>query len=186
MTNKTSSKKAKTIPDKLLKGSCQCGAVSFQVKSNQYYPYQLCYCSICRKVDGGGGFTINLSARMPTLKVQGEKYIAKHRARIKNPGDKHAHRGHGERTFCKLCGTFLWVFDHEWPDLMHPFASAIDTSLPVPPEKTHLMLEFKADWVKPNFGPKDKKFQRYPKESIRAWHDRAILKLKARDTKDEA
>ena len=40
---------------KLLEGSCRCGAVHFSVQSHTPYPYQLCYCAICRKTAGGGG-----------------------------------------------------------------------------------------------------------------------------------
>ncbi len=45
------------------------------------------------------------------------------------------------------CGSCLWVYDPDYPDLMHPFASAIDTELPKPPEHTHIMLDFAASWV---------------------------------------
>ena len=45
---------------KKLEGSCRCGAVEFSVLSHTPYPYQLCYCSICRQTAGGGGFDINL------------------------------------------------------------------------------------------------------------------------------
>ncbi|RYZ68700.1 MAG: GFA family protein [Proteobacteria bacterium] len=159
---------------KTLKGSCQCQKVRFTVRSDQYYPYQLCYCSICRKQGGGGGFAINISASAPTLKVVGKKFVKVHHARMKNRGDQHAHRSSGERHFCGECGSCLWVFDKDYPELLHPFASAIDTPLPIPPEKTHICLEFKAPWVKPDFGPRDKKFKRYPKESIQQWHERVI------------
>ncbi|NWC98411.1 GFA family protein, partial [Pseudomonas sp. P7779] len=43
-----------------LEGSCHCGAVSFSLESAHPYPYQRCYCSICRKTQGGGGYAINL------------------------------------------------------------------------------------------------------------------------------
>ena len=43
-----------------LEGSCRCGAVRFAVASHTPQPYQLCYCSICRKTAGGGGYAINL------------------------------------------------------------------------------------------------------------------------------
>lgn len=49
-----------------------------------------------------------------------------------------------ERHFCKLCGSMLSIWDPRWPELIHPFASAIDTELPIPPERTHLMLASKA------------------------------------------
>jgi hypothetical protein len=43
-----------------LEGSCHCGAVSFSLTSEHPYPYQRCYCSICRKTQGGGGYSINI------------------------------------------------------------------------------------------------------------------------------
>jgi hypothetical protein len=36
-----------------LEGSCRCCAISFSVDSHTPYPYQRCYCSICRKSAGG-------------------------------------------------------------------------------------------------------------------------------------
>jgi len=159
---------------KMLEGSCRCGSVHFAVQSHAPYPYQLCYCSICRKTAGGGGFAINLSADIRSLKARGRKAIGLFRARIEKEGG-HCHTSTGQRNFCKKCGSALWLFDPEWPELVHPFASAIDTKLPVPPSKVHLMLKFKAPWVKPDFGRGDAKFQLYPKLSIEEWHHRRGL-----------
>ena len=159
----------------ILKGSCHCGAVRFNVRSSHPYPYQRCYCSVCRKTQGGGGYAINLSAETKTLKVTGRKRIKLYRARIKNPEDARVHTSTAERAFCKDCGSALWLFSPEWPELIHPFASAIDTKLPVPPEHTHLMLAFKASWVEPQLGRRDKRFKHYPKESIADWHERLGL-----------
>jgi hypothetical protein len=69
----------------------------------------------------------------------------------------------------------LWFLSPEWPDLIHPFASAINTPLPVPPEHTDLMLEFKAPWVEVAGKRKYKKFEWYPRESIADWHARLGL-----------
>ncbi|KAJ7841497.1 hypothetical protein B0H14DRAFT_3086750 [Mycena olivaceomarginata] len=33
-----------------LKGNCHCGAVCFSLQSTTLVPYQLCVCSICRKL----------------------------------------------------------------------------------------------------------------------------------------
>jgi hypothetical protein len=159
----------------LLKGSCSCGAVRFQVRSATAYPYQLCYCSICRKTQGGGGYAINLGGDAATLKVQGQKHTRVYHARVKNPEDRRAHRSTGERHFCRECGSALWMFSPEWPELVHPFASAIDTPLPKVPRRTHIMLEFKAPWVATHAGDKDKTAKRYPKESIAQWHERLGL-----------
>ena len=72
------------------------------------------------------------------------------------------HISPAERSFCARCGTSLWLWDPRWPDLVHPLASAIDTELPVPPERTHLMLADKPAWVRADIGPKDRQFDGYP------------------------
>jgi hypothetical protein len=149
-----------------LKGSCSCGKVHFTLTSKHPYPYQRCYCSICRKTGGGGGYAINISGDSKSLKVTGKKNIKVYRAVIEGQ------RSGGERNFCKKCGTSLWLYDPEWPELIHPMASAIDTELPVAKEHTHLMTEFKPKWVKIERAPKDLVFKRYPKESIKDWHER--------------
>jgi len=159
----------------LLEGSCHCGAVSFRITSPHPYPFNLCYCSICRKTSGGGGFAINLGAEFATLEVEGTENISVYRARIENPETGEVTESPAERRFCKICGSALWVWDPRWPELAHPFASAVDTELPTPPERTHLMLEFKAPWVETRHDPQDKLFQGYPDESIAAWHERLGL-----------
>lgn len=153
----------------LLKGSCHCGAVKFQVESKYPYPFNFCYCSICRKTAGGGGYAINLSADPESLKVEGEEHISIYNA--KNNGKVSP----AERRFCKYCASALWVYDPRWPELLHPFASAIDTPLPEPPERTHLMLSSKQAWVEPDVKAQDKCFQEYPEESIAQWHERLNL-----------
>ena len=154
---------------KLLEGSCRCDAVHFSVESHTPYPYQLCYCSICRKTAGGGGFTINIMGAARTLTVKGGRAIRIFHAEIKDAAGR-CRKSKGRRYFCSHCATALWVTDPDWPELVHPFASAIDTKLPKPPSKVHLMLRYKASWVMPAIGPGDRKFQEYPKQSIEDWH----------------
>jgi len=155
-----------------LEGSCHCGAVRFSAEAPHPYPFNLCYCSICRKTAGSGGFAINLGAEAATLKVEGEEHVRSFHAVLHDEGGM---RSPGERKFCGLCGSPLWVWDPRWPELLHPHASAIDTDLPVPPERTHLLLGSKASWVEPCVGPKDKTFDGYPDESLAAWHRRLGL-----------
>lgn len=165
-----------------LKGSCHCQAVKFTFKSDNFYPYQRCYCSICRKTQGGGGYAINISAEAASLKITGKKHIKIYKALISEPGKKRRLQSTAERNFCGICASALWLFSPEWPELFHPFASAIDTPLPVPPEHTHCMVEFIAPWVEIQKGQKDKIFKQYPRESIADWHQRVVYK--SRDTWD--
>jgi hypothetical protein len=157
-----------------LAGSCHCGVVRFSVESPHPYPFNLCYCSVCRKTAGGGGFAINLGTEHDSLEVQGREHISVYRAAIPDEsGSETLSEGH--RSFCSRCGSALWVWDSRWPELLHPFASAIDTPLPVPPERTHLMLGSKANWVQPCTGNNDKCFDEYPDESLAQWHERLGL-----------
>ena len=158
-----------------LKGSCHCGSVSFSVSSSHPYPFNLCYCSICRKTAGGGGYAINLGADFATLQVNGREHINVYRARIENAATEKTEESQGQRHFCRNCGSALWVWDSRWPELVHPFASAIDTDLPVPPERTHLMLGSKVNWVKVQTDPHDQMFDHYPQESLATWHQRLGL-----------
>ena len=68
------------------------------------------------------------------------------------------------------------MFDPRWPDLIHPFASAIDSDLPKPPQTVHIMQSALANWVTPNIAKGDLVFDTYPEESIAAWHERHGLK----------
>jgi len=86
-----------------------------------------CYCSICRKTAGTGGYAINLSGDKRTLKVKGKKHIGVYRARMNGDTGKTT-RSSGRRSFCRRCGSALWLWDPNWPDLVHPRASAIDAA----------------------------------------------------------
>jgi len=152
-----------------LDGSCRCGAVHFTVQSHAPHPYQLCYCSICRKTAGGGGYAINLSAVADTLTVRGKDVLGIYRAQI-TQDDGSCEASTGQRNFCSRCATALWLYDPTWPDLLHPFASAIDSELPVPPSRTHIMLRFKPSWVQPDIRPGDICKDLYPDDSIEEWH----------------
>ena len=75
-----------------------------------------------------------------------------------------------ERSFCSKCGSALWVWDPRWPELIHPFASAIDSKLPKAPEHAHILLDSKADWVPVDAKAGDQKFDEYPDQSLEDWH----------------
>jgi hypothetical protein len=150
-----------------LEGSCHCGRVRFSLESKEPWPYQRCYCSICRKT-GSGGFMINLGGDMRTMKIEGEEHLTDYRAMIERNGElvQSKHR----RFFCKRCGCHLYAWHEGWPDLVHPVASAIDTPLPDPPGRVHLMLGSKANWVPVQADPDDERYDEYPATSLADWH----------------
>jgi hypothetical protein len=153
-----------------LEGSCHCRRIAFSCEAYAPVPYQRCHCSICRKTAGGGGYAINLGAWKKSLKVKGREHLAVYRARIEEDGKIRVSRG--QRNFCRHCASALWMYDPSWPTLVHPFASAIDTPLPPPPERVHINLEFKAPWVQVRRGKHDPHYAQYSDESLEDWHRR--------------
>ena len=89
-----------------LEGSCHCRAVRFSVEAYAPYPYMRCYCSICRKTGGGGGYAINLGATAATLNVSGREHLRIYHALLGDPAppDKRT-ESPAERHFCGRCGT---------------------------------------------------------------------------------
>jgi len=165
-----------------LEGSCHCGAVKFSLESHEPVPYQRCYCGICRKTQGGGGYSINLGGDATTLHVDGREHVRVYQAMIDKGGTKTKSRH--ERHFCGECGSHLWAFNPRWPELVHPVASAIDTPLPLPPSFVHMMVGSKAPWIDVGVDvdvgvgvgteipghPDDVCFVEYPAQSLASWH----------------
>lgn len=151
-----------------LEGSCRCGAVRFSVQSHTPVPYQRCYCSICRKTAGGAGYAINIGAVADSLTVTGWDSVLVYNAEITRGGQ--CERSSGERHACQHCATALWLYDPRWPDLLHPFASAIDTDLPRPPASVHIMLSDRPDWATVPDVSQDLYFESYPEQSLEDWH----------------
>ncbi|MEM1152040.1 MAG: GFA family protein [Pseudomonadota bacterium] len=154
-----------------LEGSCHCKAVRFRVRSASPVPFNHCYCEICRKTAGGGGYAINLGADFRTLEVEGRDNLRVYRAKLTDSETGAVMESQAERNFCGECGSALWLWDPRWPDLVHPHASSIDSDLPKPPRRWHMMLEHKAGWVEPCVRGGDREFEAYPDRSLAQWHE---------------
>jgi len=155
-----------------LEGSCCCKAVRFSVESPHPYPFMHCYCSICRKTQGGGGFAINIGALHASLEISGEENVTSFSPMYTNHDTGVFEQSPGQRHFCRECGSGLWVWDPRWPELVHPYASVIDTPLPVPPARNHIFLDSKPDWVHVCETEADRQFPGFPDTgSLAQWHE---------------
>src|SRR3712207_7198099 len=70
--------------------------------------FMRCYCSICRKTAGGGGYAINLGALSETLEVEGEESICVYQAHIagqKSPDRKSTrlNSSHANISYAVFC-----------------------------------------------------------------------------------
>jgi hypothetical protein len=144
--------------------------VRFSVETRTPYPFMRCYCSICRKTAGGGGYAINLMGDAKTLKVRGHANVGIYRALLHESPRARRKRSPGQRHFCSRCASALWIADLRWPEWIYPFASAIDTPLPAPPQDVEMMLDYAAPWADVPEGRGHRHFREYPAESIADWH----------------
>ena len=144
-----------------LAGSCFCGAVRFTVSTATPYPYRRCYCVRCRKTAGGTGAAANILAQASTLAVDGADSLTEFAA------------PDATRTrFCSVCGSALYLTIDAAPDYVYPFAAAIDSPLPEPPERVHVFTAEAPAWAKPPSSPDDYSTERNTRESIADWHRR--------------
>jgi len=156
-----------------LKGSCHCGAVKFTVQSSSPVPYQLCLCSICRKVGGVGG-SVNLGADSQTLKIEGKEHISIYNAFLDRDTPRQS-IARSERNFCSKCSSMLWLYDEAWPELVHPFASAIDSPDLTPPKTmVCVMTNSNPNYVRLPEGDKEV-YEVYGPESLESWHKKHNL-----------
>ena len=74
------------------RGQCLCGAVT--VHAALTGELMACHCQQCQRWTGGGPL---YAAETTELKVEGREHIETYR-----------HTAHGERAFCRHCGSTLW------------------------------------------------------------------------------
>ena len=144
-----------------LAGSCFCGAVRFTVETTTPYPYRRCYCTRCRKTAGGTGAAANILAQASTLHVDGADAMTEFAA----PDTTRT-------RFCSVCGSAVYLTIDAAPDFVYPFASAVDTPLPEPPERVHVFTIEAPAWAKPPPSPDDYTTERNTRESVADWHRR--------------
>lgn len=154
-----------------LSGSCLCERITFTLSSVTPYPSRICYCTRCRKLAGGTGGLAHIAGDAKTLRVDREEFLTRYVQAGKPRGEGKAplvfHQYGCSRCFCHLYSECL-----EWEKWVYVTASAIDTSLPVPPEYQHVALAEKPDWVALPTGPEHSFFDNLPEESIEDWHKR--------------
>lgn len=114
-------------------GSCQCGAVRFQV-SGEFEAFFLCHCQRCRK-DTGSAHASNLFSSKATLNwVSGHENIRTYRV----PDTRHA------KSFCVTCGAAVPSQQAGGALLVVP-AGSLDSAIDIRPN-AHICYSSAAEW----------------------------------------
>ncbi|KAJ3332648.1 hypothetical protein HDU76_013534 [Blyttiomyces sp. JEL0837] len=160
-----------------LQGSCHCGKITLEMDSYTPYPYMICHCKADTKT--AGIMTTNIMAEASSLIVKGRQHISVYQRKTGTNDDGSDKLSTHQRFFCKHCASYLYAFDERWRQWIYPFASCIDTDLPIvkPEDQVHIFLESKLAHVQVPVGvPESHIFQGYPDGgSIYEWHKKRGL-----------
>lgn len=114
---------------KITKGSCNCGAVSWEARGDMR-PITACHCSQCRKQTGF--YYAATAANDDVLSIRGKSLKWYHAS------------PEAKRGFCSECGSALF-WKHQKDDFTSVLAGSIDGASGLEVAK-HIFVEDKPDW----------------------------------------
>ncbi len=115
------------------KGSCLCGAVTFEV-TGEFESFYLCHCERCRK-DTGSAHASNLFSTTASIKwLSGKEKITTYDFK----GEGHI------KSFCSICGSAVPNIQLSGALLAVP-AGSLDTD-PIKRPDAHIYYSHKAQW----------------------------------------
>jgi len=121
----------------MIRGSCLCGAVRFEVASVAG-PFELCHCSRCRIVTGSAFSSVIYVNRDDLRFTEGLKSIKTYEAPILRAPPPYRY------SFCVQCGSSLPDPTAKSPQVEIP-AGALDDDPQLRPDK-HIYVDVKSPW----------------------------------------
>ncbi len=117
----------------MLKGSCLCGGVTYEVHS-ELGPIIMCHCSKCRKVTGTA-FATNTPISVANFKlVTGENLLSEFES-----------TPNVFRVFCRNCGSPLYSRRTITPEIIRLRIGTLDSAIEDKPT-AHVFVASKAEW----------------------------------------
>lgn len=117
----------------MIKGSCLCGAVSYQI-DGKLGPAMMCHCAKCRKASGSA-FAVNAVVSTADFQLlSGENQLTEFES---SPGVL--------RAFCNQCGSPLFSRRENTPDYIRIRMGTLDTPVDIKPD-AHIFVDSKAPW----------------------------------------
>jgi hypothetical protein len=120
----------------MLKGSCACGQISYEISGNLIGPVSYCHCWRCRK-HSGSSFGTTAGVQAAQFEVVSGKELLSHWT--SSPGIR--------RYFASCCGSPIYKIDDSEPDEVRFRLGTLDTDPGVTVER-HYMALSKAPWVR--------------------------------------
>lgn len=148
-----------------MKGSCQCGAVTYSVSADPLFIYA-CHCHSCQKRTGSA-FSMGLIVPVEALTLQGELTPW---SRISDQGNTNT------RYSCASCGNIIYGADDSGTDLAKLQAGTLEDTGDVEPG-VHIWTCSKQPWV--TLPPNAPLFETQPEDPLELFQ--AALDYRAQD-----
>jgi hypothetical protein len=117
----------------MLRGSCLCGAVQYEIRG-PVTRVTHCHCSMCRKAHGAAFGTYGRVERSDFVLLSGTDDIVSYRS-----------SSEVIRTFCRRCGSTLQFISDKRPSTLSVALGTLDDDLSVE-TSSHIFVASKAPW----------------------------------------
>jgi len=117
----------------MLKASCACGKVAFEIHG-AIHSARYCHCTTCRKFSGTASAAWGLAQAIDVTMLRGEANISRFDS------------GGGLRAFCSSCGAALWYEPAQLPEYRGIPLGVIDTG-DVPAPQMHVWTQSQVAWA---------------------------------------
>jgi hypothetical protein len=117
------------------RGSCLCGAVTFEVAFPTLFCAH-CHCTLCQRAHGAGYVTWIGVLHQQCRVESGEELLT-----------RYASSGHGTRTFCSRCGSTLFFESTEHADQVHIVLANLHDPIDREPQM-HVYFSDRAHWTR--------------------------------------
>ncbi len=117
----------------MIRGSCLCGDVAYEIDEEKIVMMNCCHCGNCRKATGADYGTFIQIPPQDFKWLTGEESLTNYES---SPGN--------HRAFCKRCGSTMPQRNDAWPFMVIP-AGTLDAD-PMTAPKAHMFTASKAPW----------------------------------------
>jgi len=122
------------LSDPTVDGACLCGAIRFRVTLPTLFCGH-CHCTMCQRNHGAGFVTWVGVARDQIAILSGEADL-----------QHYASSEHGQRSFCRACGTSLFCEIDAHPDQVDVPLASMQGPIDRAPQ-AHIYFDDRAEWV---------------------------------------
>jgi len=116
-------------------GNCNCGAINFEINSNDIKTIVNCHCNLCRKINGAAFSTYVVVLDTGFKLLKGKEHLKFHLATAQ-----------ASKNFCATCGTPIFNSNPKYKGVKIVHLGALNNVTNLIP-RTNIFCESKLSWL---------------------------------------